>query len=436
MVLRMIQELHLHLKASCLRLLRQKMLCGALLAVMLLFSLHITSSLVTLRRVSSTPAWVQEREAGSCSPRTNVAFLKSHKCASSTIQNILFRYGLAHGLHFGLPDAGNYFGGGLRPFNADMLRLSPWSKLGVNIMAVHMKWDHQQVASVMPNDTVYISIVREPMELFESLYTYAKMEKFYGLPVEEFAANVPTDTPRYNGYLGYNQMVWDFGIENETLANNLTAVRELVRKAEAEFDLVLVAERMEESLVLLSHLLCWNLRDVIALRFNARTSKFKNKLSSETQKVLRQKLAPDYLLYERFVRKFDDLVEDFGRQRMDREVSRLNALTKQLMKTCGFMKQDAAMMFGAEKPWSDMVEGYTATAGNSKCQHYSRSEVSFIKFLRAMQRMEVSRRFGVPDVPGLDAIPLGASIFEGTANMDERIKTLKKMLVHTERKQR
>ena len=41
-----------------------------------------------------------------CSPQENVVFLKTHKTASSTIQNIFFRYGLRNNLRFALPEKG------------------------------------------------------------------------------------------------------------------------------------------------------------------------------------------------------------------------------------------------------------------------------------------------------------------------------------------
>ena len=46
----------------------------------------------------------------SCEKKTNIAFLKTHKCASSSVQNILMRFGLKNQLNFALPSAGNYVG--------------------------------------------------------------------------------------------------------------------------------------------------------------------------------------------------------------------------------------------------------------------------------------------------------------------------------------
>ena len=43
-----------------------------------------------------------------CMKKQKVGFLKTHKCASSSLQNILMRYGLNNNLNFVLPSAGNY----------------------------------------------------------------------------------------------------------------------------------------------------------------------------------------------------------------------------------------------------------------------------------------------------------------------------------------
>ena len=41
-----------------------------------------------------------------------VGFLKTHKCASSSVQNILIRWGLTRDSNFVLPHTGNYLKGG------------------------------------------------------------------------------------------------------------------------------------------------------------------------------------------------------------------------------------------------------------------------------------------------------------------------------------
>ena len=49
---------------------------------------------------------ILEPNRADCSQEENIVFLKTHKTASSTIQNIFFRYGLKNSLRFALPEKG------------------------------------------------------------------------------------------------------------------------------------------------------------------------------------------------------------------------------------------------------------------------------------------------------------------------------------------
>ena len=50
-----------------------------------------------------------------------------------------------------------------------------------------------------------------------------------------------------------------------------------VREADEQFGLVLVAERMEKSLVLMAKYLCWELNDVLVLKVNSRRDEVRGK---------------------------------------------------------------------------------------------------------------------------------------------------------------
>ncbi|XP_068227593.1 galactosylceramide sulfotransferase-like isoform X2 [Palaemon carinicauda] len=295
------------------------------------------------------PGLIKDQTQETCSAVTNIAFLKTHKCASSAIQNILFRYGFQHNLLFALPKTGNYFGIGT-PFHDSMVRDTPWFKLGLNIFAIHTKWNQEKVMNVMPKDSVYITIVREPTALFESLYTFLKMTK--------------------------------------------------VKKADKDFDLVMVAERMEESLILMSRLLCWNITDVLVLKVNARMSNFKKKINKKTKRLLRRKLAPDYLIYNFFSQKFDKLVERYGRKRMAEDVSKLRKATEKFRTECGIQERTSKDLNGVNKPWSEQVSGYQSQSKSIVCQLMSFSEIPFMHGLRERQMSLYNKTFGSKEIGG------------------------------------
>ncbi|KAG0728553.1 Galactose-3-O-sulfotransferase 3 [Chionoecetes opilio] len=371
---------------QCLRprLCRPKVLVSAVVAAALLYGALLMNG---MQPNAKKPRWM---EVNSCSPRANIAFLKTHKCASSAVQNILFRYGDKHDLNFALPDRDSYLGIVGFTFNAGMMLSSPLNKLTPNIFAIHTKWDHAEVKKVMPQDTVFFTIVREPKAVFESLYIYGQFQTSTGLTIDQYVTQMAVNGTRIAGYLGYNQMTWDFGIPREDL-NNLTAVRELVREADDHFGLVMVSDRMEESLVLLAQYLCWELSDVLVLSFNSLSKEYKTGVSAETRQTLQQKLAPDYLLYRHFLARLDQQVEAFGRDRMAAEVARLREMMALLVNTCNFVSKKATQLSGTQRPWSSKVDGYEGDGGEG-CKVYTHPELSYINLLRNRQYKRIAKK--------------------------------------------
>ena len=87
-----------------------------------------------------------------CTPRRKIAFAKTHKTASSTVQNILLRYGLKNGAEFLLPWVNNYLGNMLKPFTVEQMDRAdqtkvPWHRTlrkspgGYDISCFHCKWN-------------------------------------------------------------------------------------------------------------------------------------------------------------------------------------------------------------------------------------------------------------------------------------------------------
>ena len=81
--------------------------------------------------------------------------------------------------------------------------------------------------------------------------------------------------------------------------------------AHISFHLVMLAERFEESMVLLASHLCWPLDNVKTFRVNARKEAFKVKLSPEEAKTLEHWQEGDMLLYKHFKAKFEQQVHTY-----------------------------------------------------------------------------------------------------------------------------
>ena len=148
------------------------------------------TSLILIRKIISREKSVDVDYRGykDCYKKHKIGFLKTHKCASSSVQNILFRFGLKNHLTFALPSAGNYLGRYVK-YSKAMLANTVWDKVGLDydMFALHTIWNKAEVERTLGPGAVYITILRDPVELFESLWVYAGFQKYYNLDLESFA---------------------------------------------------------------------------------------------------------------------------------------------------------------------------------------------------------------------------------------------------------
>ena len=133
---------------------------------------------------------------------------------------------------------------------------------GYQAVVLHTIWNQEEVEQVLGKDATYITILRDPVDQFESLCSYSHFETKLHVDIEGFVKRYverDREMPRMNGYLGRNQQLWDLGLM-DTL--NFDLVEAKVQEVDKNFQLVMIAEHFEESLVLLRHELCWPLANM------------------------------------------------------------------------------------------------------------------------------------------------------------------------------
>lgn len=190
--------------------------------------------------------------------------------------------------------------------------------------------------------------------------------------------------PRYGGKFGKNQMLFDLGYSDDI---SVTELRHAIEELDKRFDLVMVSEYMDESLVLLRHLLCWSLHDVVVFTKNARRQEVKATLKPQTLQALWEMNSADVLLYNHFVARHRQAVFKFGVQRMADEVSALRSLRDEYYEDCGAREvkgRDSSLKF---KEYSGLVSTYvTANNSDQNCLMLSMPELPLVDTVRNHQR--------------------------------------------------
>lgn len=226
--------------------------------------------------------------------KTNVVFVKVHKAASTTVQNVLLRFAFWNQLNVILSKDKLHLNENYSNLNrTKLVSIPPNEKF--NILCNHLIFNKTQIEPYFPNDTAYIGIVRNPFDRFFSAFRYYSTvwsdprilgcTLHYLDPVEAYLNARPgciNDRMRTSHL--YYRMIRDFGFPFEALAGSqeMLASRfvEFLSYIKRNIDFVLVVEKFDESLVLMRRFLGWSLEDILYVKLNFRKLKTKIKKSS------------------------------------------------------------------------------------------------------------------------------------------------------------
>ena len=107
-----------------------------------------------------------------------------------------------------------------------------------------------------------------------------------------------------------------------------------------------------------------------------------DEISQETRELLAEIMKPDYKLYNHFKKKFENRVEQFGRERMKYEVSKLKSANEKKIEECGIVSKDNNELSGEYK-WAERLEadivGYSAAEDDEECSLMTMAEIYFVK---------------------------------------------------------
>lgn len=296
------------------------------------------------------------------------------------------RYGHKKNLDFLLPNVNNYVGNPAH-FNTSMADSNYSTVDGQYDMFVHHTRYSQAVKSVMRSGAVYTTILRNPVTLFQSIYTFYNLEKKYKTNLTEFITNykpsLTKQIKRYNNKLGLNQMSWDLGFNSKDFENT-KMIKEHIHIIERDFDFVMIFEYFDASLVLLANEMHWPLEQMAYLPLNTRHNSNRQMLSDHDVNQLKKVNLADNMLYNQFLKKFKEKINKFGIEKLKKEIGKLIVINQEIWESC----VESTTNQGYARTISYKLKENVSTL----CKYIAINELKYTSFLRKIQH-EKQRRY-------------------------------------------
>ncbi|QQP34656.1 Galactosylceramide sulfotransferaselike [Caligus rogercresseyi] len=191
-------------------------------------------------------------------------------------------------------------------------------------------------------------------------------------------------------------MLRDLGLPPKDL-DKPEAIQSKIEEVDKNFDLIMIAEHFDESLILFKELLCWSFDDITNLKLNSRNSESKERIFHHTTKEkarssLRNWLRGDFMLYEYFHEKFHRVYipRIMGVKNMTHEVNYLRAKTWTSLINVHDIADSKFQLWKKDLVGYEMVEG---------CELYGLKENVLVDMVRDEQKKRIIEVFNVTIKP-------------------------------------
>lgn len=295
-----------------------------------------------------------------CLEQRNYVFIKTMKCATQTLVQMFRRFGYRRRLNFVLPKTDHiYLGWPFLPSRRDYRH----SSRTFNALVEHSVYNETIMKKLMPQDTLYVSIIREPWSHFKSAFSYfnvANISQVKNVPdrLSEYIRNIESYDKFYRTHEasarrfcipdGFSTMKnllchclgmpLGFPSNRDDISADLSKVQSYIESLDKNFALIMIMEYFHESLVLLKRLMCWSLEDILYHTSNVGnySNKF-NRPDPENLAKVKKWNRLDFMLYDHFNQSFWRKVRDQGDDFFP-EVAVYNSLQDHVTQYCSSME--------------------------------------------------------------------------------------------------
>ncbi|XP_045212360.2 galactose-3-O-sulfotransferase 2-like [Mercenaria mercenaria] len=330
-------------------------------------------------------------------PVTHIGFLKVHKAASTTTQAIFLRFGWRRNLTFVLSPEYNKFGyPNIISTNESITKyntLSPPPGKTFDILCNHVVYGQKEWSSILPPDTVMIGTIREPFGHFKSVLNYFNPRAIAFVqstidpvdPVGTFLQNPTKYEAAKNVRHSFtnSRLAFEYGVNPEIIIKrDLIAFDEYLRDVlDKQFAVVLLAEKYDDSLVLMKRKLNWSFRDIMYAMKNVRSAAKADRyvLKDEHKALHRNYSIFDYMLFEFFEERLNKQIESEG-VGFQEEVENFKEIRKYVENFCHVVPRHIMSVKIDRSKWTDSFE-----ITRSDCNLMHLGEIQFIQMIRKNQ---------------------------------------------------
>ncbi|XP_077999982.1 galactosylceramide sulfotransferase-like [Glandiceps talaboti] len=237
------------------------------------------------------------------------------------------------------------------------VRQGEYANYKYDIASVHMKYNHLAINRFMNHKPIYITILRDPVAQTGSMFSFfnfgdalSRFQQGKQLSGEDLLDMFYRYPNYYRKFLPHkgddirNNQFYYLGLRPEHMENK-TVVKKTIRKLDKEFNLVLLTEYFDESLVLLKKLLCWDVADVVYLPKNVgktiheTTSNLQThirrwNLSADLEQRIRKWNSADVALYDHFRDVLFRKIKEYGKIKFSEDLKALQIKNEGVFKNC------------------------------------------------------------------------------------------------------
>ncbi|XP_071958171.1 galactosylceramide sulfotransferase-like [Antedon mediterranea] len=335
-------------------------------------------------------SWSEPKQANStlseiaCNPYQHIVLLKTHKTGSTTLSLILHRYGFLRNLTFASPKRGHIISH--THFNRKQVLPGTY-----DLLVNHVRYNRTEMEAVMKPDTKYITIIRDPSTQLESVFGYFQLFNPLHLQNEQNPYRTFMSKPQYfldrypefrqRSYLR-NPLLYDFGLDHVQQLNQ-TLLNETIRKIETEFDLIMLQEYFNESLLLLKKLFCWEWDDILYITKTVRIASLRYNVSDKIREDARKWCASDAQLYDHFKVIFLEKLKNYGPE-LEKDLKFLEFKLNQTMYECTLPDKTPNIKDRSYRPIANLKHN------NTLCPYMMNSAKEFASIVRNKQNVKSS----------------------------------------------